>query len=447
MEFKGKKISVIGLARSGLSSLDALKGLGGAVFGSDAGKTDPAVVAELERKGIAFETGGHTDRIFDADLLLISPGVPMDSFAVAGARKRKITVIGEMELAFHLTKADIVAVTGSNGKSTTVTLVYELLKQGDAPCLLGGNIGTALTGMSASLGKGGVLVAEVSSFQLDSIAEFRPCAAAVLNLTPNHLDRYPSEDDYYLSKLGITRNQTADDALVLNADDPNTLRLRKKITVRAREYRFSAAGEPEQGAFVRAGKILFRDGTRESAVLPVAELALPGRHNLYNALAAVALAGVRGIPAERMQGVLRTFKGIEHRIEFVRELAGVSYFNDSKATTVDSLKVALLSMKGPAVLIAGGRDKKADFSVVRDLVGKRARMVITLGEASDKIEKAWAGAVAIRRAPSMEAAIALAAREARAGDSVLLSPACTSYDMYGNFEERGRHFKKIVEAL
>jgi len=447
LEFRGKRVTVLGLARSGLASALALKKCGAVVFGSDSGAPAGEVLAALSAGGIAFETGGHTEKMLDADLFVISPGVPLSSPAVKSAQKKGVPLIGEIELAYRLTGAFIVAVTGSNGKSTTATLISELLKKGPFRVRLGGNIGSALTRMGEGLEGGDCLVAEISSFQLDTAATFRPRVAVVLNLTPNHMDRYASQDDYYLSKLSITKNQDATDILVLNADDANTRRLKGGIAIRARQYAFSMEQEPERGAFVRQGSIFFRDQGGESEVLPVSRLALPGRHNLGNALAAVSAAGALGIPAKDMAPVLEAFRGIEHRIEFVREIRGVRFYNDSKATTVDSLRVALLALNGKVNLIAGGRDKKADFTVIRGLVGERAKAVFTVGEAAEKIEKAWQGATPLFREKSMEEAVKAAYRNSEKGESVLLSPACASFDMYGNFEERGRHFKRIVEAL
>ncbi|MFH0919925.1 MAG: UDP-N-acetylmuramoyl-L-alanine--D-glutamate ligase [Fibrobacterota bacterium] len=446
-EFKGKKFTVIGLARSGVAAAKLLKESGAAVFGSDSGEPDPKYLAELTGAGIPYEVKGHGPRALDASVLVLSPGVPLMAPVLQDAKKRNIPVWSEIELAFRCTDADIVGITGSNGKTTTTALAGALLKPGPFQVRVGGNIGTALSGLVTGMEKGDVLVAELSSFQLDTLHAFRPRAAAVLNLTPDHIDRYPSEDAYYAAKLRITQNQVAGDLLVLNEDDPNTLRLKKGLITRARILGFSLEKTLPAGAFVRRGRIILRDGTRETDLLAVEELALPGRHNLANALAAVALVSPYPVPAEALVETLRKFSGIEHRIEFVREKNGVRFYNDSKGTNVDAVRWALLAMKGRVNLIAGGRDKAGDFTSLNPVLTERVKAVYLIGEAADKMEAAWKDVAPLFRMPGMEEAVSAAYDNSERGDNVLLSPGCASFDMYKNYEERGRHFKQIAEEM
>ena len=446
-DFKGKNVTVIGLARSGVSAALALKSQGANVFGTDAGKPDAEKVCPMEEAGIVFETGGHTPRAFEADLAILSPGVPVTSKIVMEMRQKKIRVISEIELAYLLTDADIIGITGSNGKSTTTALLGELLKSGKFQLRVGGNIGDALSGELSGMNKGDVFVAEISSFQLDTAEKFRPNAAAILNLTPDHLDRYPSADDYYASKISITKNQTPEDLLVLNDDDPVSIRKKSGIKTKAKIATFSLDKEVRQGAFVRGNDIVIRNERGEKKIAKADQVGLIGKHNLANILAAVIIADRYGISAESIRETLRSFKGIEHRIEFVRTLNGVTFYNDSKGTNVDSVRWALLGIKAGIHLIAGGRDKAGDFTSLNDLVREKVKSVHAIGEAAGKVQKAWQEITEMHMNSSMEDAVKSAFLASKSGDVVLLYPACASFDMYKNYEERGRHFKSIVEAL
>ncbi|OGJ97118.1 MAG: UDP-N-acetylmuramoylalanine--D-glutamate ligase, partial [Candidatus Raymondbacteria bacterium RifOxyC12_full_50_8] len=447
IEFKNKKVTVLGLARSGVAAALVLKQEGARVFGSDAKSPDPVVVKPLEQLNIDFETNGHSERVFDADLVVLSPGIPLQSPVVLDLKKRGVDIISEIELAYQLTEADIVAITGSNGKSTTTALAGEIFKRAPFRSRVGGNIGDALCGQVAGLGKGDVLIAEVSSFQLDTIKEFRPRAAAILNLTPDHLDRYPSADAYYLSKIGITKNQTMDDLIVLNNDDPESRRIRPNIRGNVTQALFSSKEKPVFGACVDNGYVAYCGTNGMVRIVRQDEIALPGPHNLMNVLAVVPLAMRYAIPVEAIAETLRQFKGIEHRIEFVAEKKGVRFYNDSKATNIDSVRWALLSMKGRVHLIAGGRDKNSDYTLLSGMVKERVATACLIGEAAEKIRAAWKEHVPVRMEKSMESAVAAAYAQAKPGENVLLSPACASFDMYRNYEERGRHFKSIVGAL
>ena len=440
-------MTVLGLARSGVAAALSLQNSGARVFGSDAGTPAREKLAELEAAAIPYEIGGHTGRMYEADLFVVSPGVPLFAPAVRGAVERGIEVIGEVELAYRLTEADIVAVTGSNGKSTTTTLLGELFKRAPMKSRVGGNIGVALTSQCDALKKGEVLVAEVSSFQLDAAVRFTPRVAIILNLTPDHMNHYRNIEDYYNSKLSIAKNQGPTDRLVLNADDPELNRRVDRINGAVCKVWFSTERCLEAGAFVEAGRIVYREAGMTTALLPASETGLLGRHNLSNILSAVAVAMFYAIPVSDIIEVVRTFKGIEHRLEWVADKAGVRYYNDSKATNVDSLKVALESFDQPVHLIAGGQDKAGDFASLAGLVRKRVKTVYAIGEAGDKIERAWRDDANVVRLENLDQAVKIAAERAMSGEVVLLSPACASFDQYRNFEERGKHFKTLVETL
>jgi UDP-N-acetylmuramoylalanine--D-glutamate ligase len=447
MEYKGKKITVVGLARSGVAAALLLKKQGAIVFGSDAGKPDEAFLTQLIINNVEFETGYHSAKAYDADMFVVSPGVPLKAPIIVDAKRRGIIVIGELELASALTLADIVAVTGSNGKSTTVSLLGELFKTASFKSRVCGNIGLPLSNEIEGLGAGDVLIAEVSSFQLDSTLDFHPRTAAILNLTPDHLDSYPDVNAYYDSKLRITKNQSADDLLVLNADDPITEIKRKNLSTSSRIAEFSISREVNIGALVKNGAIIVRDGNTEKIIISIRELKLPGTHNISNVLAALSIAMPYHLSVEAVREVLRSFRGVEHRIEWTREINGVNFWNDSKGTNLDSVRVALLSMNGPIHLIAGGRDKAGDFSALNNLVSTNVKVVYAIGEAAPIVENAWKEITDVKMVGRMEDAVKLASSLAIGGENVLLSPGCASYDQYKNYEERGRHFKKLVGEL
>jgi len=445
--YSGKRITIIGLARSGLSAALVLKAQGAVVFGSDRAIPSNETQKAFETVGLPIEVGGHTDRVFDADLMVLSPGVPVTSAVVVKAKSRGIPVLSEIEIAYHLTDADIVGITGSNGKSTTTALLGELFKKLPVRSAVGGNIGDALTGKVEGLHHGDVLVAEISSFQLDSIEQFRPRAALILNLTPDHLDRYESADHYYESKLSITRNQTSDDLLVLNAEDAETVQKVKTLRSHAAIHWFSLEKEVENGSFVREERIVHRMNGLERDICGIGEVGLIGIHNLANILAAVSIVGWYGLSAPAIREVLMNFKGIEHRIEHARTVNGVRYYNDSKGTNVDSVRFALLGFPRGIHLIAGGRDKASDFSLLNELIRERVVGVYAIGEAAEKMKTVWTHLTRVIVSGNMEQALQDIQKVVQPGEVVLLSPACASFDQYRNYEERGRHFKQLVEKL
>jgi UDP-N-acetylmuramoylalanine--D-glutamate ligase len=396
--------------------------------------------------GVDLELGGHRDTALSgAHLVVTSPGVPRDVLFLKRARAEGIPVAGEVELAYWCSEVSYVAVTGSNGKSTTAALLGALLREAGIPSTVAGNIGVPLCDVAPGLPADHWVVAEISSFQLETTNAFRPRVGALLNLSPNHLDRHPDLEDYYATKLRLFAAQEPGDWAVLNADDPEVLA--RAGALRARQVHFSRQGPVADGAFAGEGQIVLARGGRGRPVAPLAALRLPGAHNLENALAAVAAAAAAGAPAGAMARGLAAFTGLEHRLEAVATLGGVRYVNDSKGTTVDAVRRSLESFPGGILWIAGGKDKGADFRPLLPVVRRQVKMVVLIGEARAKIQAHLAGACPMVEAASMEEAVRAAAARAVAGDVVLLSPGCASFDMFRDFEDRGAAFKAAVAAL
>jgi len=395
--------------------------------------------------GIMVETGQHGERTFrEQDLIDISPGVPFDMPQLARARERGTPIIGEIELASRFLKGNIVAVTGSNGKTTTTTLAGDVIAASGRDTLVGGNIGTPAISFVDAATEQSWVVLEISSFQLETVESFRPTIAAVLNVTPDHLDRHYSFENYAAAKARIFENQTDADAAVLNADDATCVAMAAKL--KSRVYWFSRLREVERGAFVRGKEIVWRDANREQSILPVNEISLKGAHNLENLLAAVCIGMlVRAEPAATRRAV-KEFRAVEHRLEYVGTVRGVEYYNDSKSTNVDATIKAVQSFPGRLHLILGGKDKGSDYTVLNELLGERAKRVYTIGAAAAKIESQLRG-VEVVHSETLEAAVKRASEEAKAGDVVLLAPACASFDQFESYEHPGRVFKSLVRGL
>lgn len=442
------KVSVIGAARSGVAAAKLLQQNGATVFVSD--REHEAKLAphlpQLRAAGIAYELGGHTDRVYDCSLMVISPGVPSTAPVVLEAQRRGIKVVSELELASWFCKAPIVAITGSNGKTTTTTLLGRILFDAKKKHVVAGNIGTAFSAVVLELAETDVAVLEVSSFQLDHCETFRPKIAVILNITPDHMDRYGnSMERYAASKARIFMNQTADDLLIYDVDDEWTAKTVRQA--KSRTLGFSVQKQLVEGAFVEEGELVtILEGTK-SQVIPTNEISIRGVHNVYNAMAATLAGQLLGVRAASIRATLKNFKGVEHRLEYVREFEGVKYFNDSKATNVDSVRYALQAFHEPIVILLGGRDKGNDYSKLRELVKKHVRAIVAIGESAEKVEKAFAEIKPTVRASSMPEAVATARRLAQPGDVVLLSPACASFDWFENYEHRGRVFKELVNQL
>jgi len=448
MDVTNKRVLVVGLGKSGVASALFLKARGARVTVSDTKPQDEFKneIPVLLDQGIAVETGGHGERTFRGqDLIVVSPGVPVDAPLLAQARALGEKVIGEIELAAEFFPGTIVAITGSNGKTTTTTLAGEILAAGGLSTVVGGNIGTPAISLVERASAETIAILEVSSFQLETIQKFRPRIAVVLNVTPDHLDRHRTFAAYTDAKARIFENQRADDFAVLNADDPTCVGMATRT--KAQVFWFSRNKEVKQGAQVRDGQILFRDSKRQREIMLLSEIPLKGAHNVENVLAAVSVGSLSGVEPERIRKAVAGFKAVEHRLEFVATIGGVEYYNDSKATNVDATIKALESFPANIHLILGGKDKGSDYSVLNDLLRQRVKRVYTIGAAAAKIESQIKGATEIVHAETLENAIKRAADSAQPGDIVLLAPACASFDQFRNYEHRGEVFKEVVKAL
>ncbi len=447
MELKDKRVLVVGLGKSGVASALFLKANGARVSVSDTKSGDELrnEIPVLLDHGITVETGGHGERTFRGqDLIVVSPGVPVDAPLLAQARSLGEVVIGEIELASRFLPGPIVAITGSNGKTTTTTLTGEILTAAGMPTLVGGNIGTPAISLAERAKPETVIVLEVSSFQLETIQTFHPKVAVVLNVTPDHLDRHRTLDVYVDAKVRIFENQRGEDFAVLNADDPICVTMAART--QAQVFWFSRQKEVQQGAWVREGNILFRNGSRQREIMPASEVPLKGAHNLENVLAAACAGALMGCSPEVIRQAVMAFKAVEHRLEFVATIRGVDYYNDSKATNVDATIKALESFPANIHLILGGKDKGSDYTVLNDLLRQRAKRVYTIGAAAAKIESQIKG-VEVVHAETLENAVRKANAAAQPGDVVLLAPACASFDQFKSYEHRGKMFKEIVRGL
>jgi UDP-N-acetylmuramoylalanine--D-glutamate ligase len=447
VDLANKRVLVVGLGKSGVASALFLQARGAKVTVSDA-KTQDQLGEEIPvllDHGIAVETGGHGERTFRGqDLIVVSPGVPVDSPSLVQARALGEPVIGEIELASQFLPKNIVAITGSNGKTTTTTLAGEIIAAGGFSTAVGGNIGTPAISLVEAAQPETVVVLEVSSFQLETIQTFRPRVAAVLNITPDHLDRHRTFEAYTDAKARIFENQLPEDFSVLNADDPTCVELASRT--HAQVFWFSTKREVKQGAYVHEGKILFRDGKGQREIMLTSEIPLKGGHNVENVLAAVCIGAILGCEPERIGKAVRDFKAVEHRLEYVATVRGVEYYNDSKATNVDATIKALESFPANVHLILGGKDKDSDYTLLNDLLRQRVKRVYTIGSAAEKIESQIKD-VEVDHSGTLETALRHASATAVAGDIVLLAPACASFDQFRNYEHRGTTFKEVVRTL
>jgi UDP-N-acetylmuramoylalanine--D-glutamate ligase len=405
-------------------------------------------IPALLEAGIMVESGGHGLLTFRRqDLIVVSPGVPMDTPEVKQVVAFGLPVIGELELASRYLQGKVVAITGSNGKTTTTTLVGKIFADAGVPTLVGGNIGLPVIDLVAKSTPETVNVLEVSSFQLETVEEFHARIAVVLNITPDHLDRHGSFESYAAAKARITERQTSEDFLVLNAEDKASQMVALKT--KAQVFWFSGRRPIKQGAFVHGDSILFipREGAKAEPVMPVSDIHLKGAHNVENVLAAVCTARLGKIPAESIRASVASFGAVEHRLELVKVVNGVEFYNDSKATNVDAAMKAVASFAGGIHLILGGKDKDSDYSLMSGMLKERVKIVYTIGSAAEKIERQLQGVVKIVPAETLQVAVARAAKAATIGDVVLLSPACSSFDQFENYEQRGRVFRQLVNEL
>jgi UDP-N-acetylmuramoylalanine--D-glutamate ligase len=451
MDVKGKRVLVVGLGKSGVASAQFLAMRGARVIVSDTRTQNElkAQIPALLDRGIAVETGGHGERTFrDQDLIVVSPGVPSDLPQLVRARSQGIPVIGEIELAARFLKGKIVAITGSNGKTTTTTLCGDLIASSSQRTLVGGNIGTPVILLVDDSTDDTVNVIEVSSFQLETIETFHPHIAVVLNITPDHLDRHGSMQRYATAKARVFENQTTSDYSVLNLDDAGSAAL--EFQTKARLCWFSRKQQlsgNRRGAFVRDGDVYWRADERDEKIMPVSEILLKGAHNLENVLAAVAVGRLCGCDAVSIGNAVRKFKAVEHRLQHVGTVAGVEYYNDSKATNVDATIKAIESFPGKIHLILGGKDKGSDYTLMNQLLRDRVKRVYTIGAAAEKIRSHVQSAVDVLSCSTLDKAVERAHDLAQSGDVVLLAPACSSFDQFENYEHRGRTFRSLVERL
>jgi UDP-N-acetylmuramoylalanine--D-glutamate ligase len=448
MDVKDKRVLVVGLGKSGVASALFLKERGARVTVSDTKSPDQLreEIPVLLDHGITVETGGHGERTFRGqDLIVVSPGVPVDAPSLVQARASGEPVIGEIELAAQNLPGPIVAITGSNGKTTTTTLAGDILAAGGFPVAVGGNIGTPAISLVEQATPDTVVVLEVSSFQLETIQTFRPKVAVILNVTPDHLDRHRTFQAYVDAKARIFENQQPSDFAVLNEDDPTCQTLGDRT--RADVFWFSRKKEVQRGAHVRNGQIFFRDARGQREIMQVSEIPLKGAHNVENVLAGVCAGALMGCEPAQIRKAIQNFKAVEHRLEYVATIKGVEYFNDSKATNVDATIKALESFPSNIHLILGGKDKGSDYTVLNDLLRQRVKRVYTIGAAAEKIESHIRGAAEIVHAETLENAIRRASAVAQSGDVVLLAPACASFDQFQSYNHRGRVFKDVVKAL
>jgi UDP-N-acetylmuramoylalanine--D-glutamate ligase len=443
-DLSGKRVLVVGLARTGLVTALFTAGYGATVTATDERpETELAETAEkLRAAGAKLELGRHVDASFlEQDLIVVSPGVPSTLPALQAARKKNIPVWSEIELAWRFLRGKLIAITGSNGKTTTTALVAHILKTSNIPTLVGGNIGTPLLALVETSTDPAVTVAEISSFQLETIEAFRPEIGVLLNLTPDHLDRHGTFEDYAHAKMRMFENQLERDIALLNADDPE---ITTRMPAKPHIFWFSRQKRVANGAFLRDNEIIFRNEGSETVLARRDQIPLRGDHNVENVLAACAAAYLAGATPEAIAGGVKSFRGVEHRLEFVADISGVQFYNDSKATNVDAAVKAIQAFPGPLLVILGGKDKGSPYTPLHDLLHERARMALLIGEAAGKIAADLQGAVEINHAGTLERAVQIAIERAQPGDTVLLAPACSSFDQFENYEQRGRVFKELV---
>jgi UDP-N-acetylmuramoylalanine--D-glutamate ligase len=449
MELKGKKVLVVGLGKSGLAAALFLRHQGAQVTVSDmrsAAALAKEIPALLEH-GIMVESGGHGLLTFRRqDLIVVSPGVPLDTPELVQVKAFGLPVIGELELAAQFLKGKILAITGSNGKTTTTALTGEILASAGIETQVGGNIGLPVVDLIGKVSENGWSVLEVSSFQLESTKRFHPNIAVILNITPDHLDRHGTFENYALAKERIFSMQTSADWLVLNADNPRTAEAGSRTAAQVAWFSLHKDMPQGTGAWIKNGEVVFRpaaDAPIES-ILPLTAIPLKGANNVENVLAAVCASRLAGADATSVRKAIEGFRAVEHRLEYVTTDNGVEYYNDSKATNVDAAAKAIAAFPGGIHLILGGKDKNSNYADLSDLLRKRVKAVYTIGSAAAKIESQIRGVVPLISCETLERAVAAARKAAHPGELVLLSPACSSFDQFENYEHRGRAFKELV---
>lgn len=448
MEIKGKKISVIGAFSSGIGAAKLAKRFGAVPFVSDSSDNEKVKrsVEQLKNENILFETGQHSEKVFDCDLMIVSPGVPSDAPVLKSALQKKIKVISELEFAASFCKGKIVAITGTNGKTTTTSLCAHLFNVCGAKTYSAGNIGLAFSEIAPDVKENEFVALEVSSFQLDLIDKFKPAVAMILNITPDHLNRYENKfENYITSKLLIYKNQDENDYLIVNADSEILV---KSITHhKSNDLMFSTTTDQNNGCSLNNNIVEFRQNGKVEFSCSTSDIFIRGEHNIANAMAVICAAKIFGFNHEKIVEGLSSFKGVEHRLELVREIGGVKFINDSKATNVDSVWYALRSFTEPIFLILGGQDKGNDYNQIKDLVVEKVKKIYAIGSSADKVFNFFHSFVKVEIKKSLEDIVVTSVNEARENEIVLLSPACASFDMFDNYEHRGEVFKKAVNDL
>ncbi|NLM17945.1 MAG: UDP-N-acetylmuramoyl-L-alanine--D-glutamate ligase [Candidatus Riflebacteria bacterium] len=450
MKVTGKKFSILGAAKSGLAASEALIKQGASVFISDI-QPEPALLGILQKAGLGasveFEAGGHTEKVLDADYIVVSPGVRSDLPLLKKAEEKNIPYFSEIELAYRLTSGKRIAITGSNGKTTTTTLIARLCETNFPSVFLGGNIGIPVANFIGKTTPDSAQIIEISSFQLETIRDFKPDVAVITNFYENHLDRYATYQEYIDAKKNIYKNMTADDWLVLNGNQPIMLEIAQEAHCRIAWF-----GKPllnsSPSLTTQDSHFIYTDSqNKQTKLFPVSAVKLLGEHNIENVMCALLAAILAGTDPERTEEPVTTFGGVEHRLEWVHEKDGRIFINDSKGTNCKASETALKACNQPIILLAGGRDKGTRLSDWVQTVRNRAKKVILFGEAANRFRAALEGQIPLKTVKNLEQAIKTAYDESEKGDTILLSPACSSYDEFSNFEERGDFFKKTVKAL
>ena len=448
MELINKNITVIGARKSGIGAAKLIRHFGGVPFVSDSSNEEnlKEYIELLEKEKILYEVGGHSEKVYACDLIVVSPGVPSDSKVILEAGKRGKKIISEIELAYCFCKGNIIAITGTNGKTTTTSLCEHVFNKCGIKTYAAGNIGLAFSEIVLGVKENEVVSLEVSSFQLDLIDKFKPKIAMILNITPDHLNRYKNRfDNYTNSKLRIYKNQDKEDYLILNKDNEATL---NSITEhKSRVFYFSLKEKVDNGCYCSADIIYYKENGKELFKCLLGNINLKGEHNFANAMSVIIAAKIMGLDNNKIKDALGDFLGVEHRLELVREINGVKFINDSKATNIDSVWYALRSFNNSIFLILGGQDKGNDYNQIKELVKEKVKKIYAIGSSADKIYDFFHTIVKVEIQPSMESAVAAANKEARENDVVLLSPACASFDMYQNYEHRGKVFKEAVKKI
>ena len=454
-EIENKSFTVLGAGRSGIAVAKLLRGKGAKVLLSDGSNKDKLKYLDekfLKEEGIESETGGHSDKVFESDIIIKSPGISPQSEVILKAKKLNKKIYSEIEAAFWFCKGQVIAITGTNGKTTTTILTGEIFKNAGYDTKVCGNVGLAFSEIVSEVKEDTIVVLETSSYQLNDIEEFKPKVAILMNITPDHLDWHGGFDNYLKAKLEILKNQNETDLAIINYDDETLLKATKNL--KSGKAYFSIrenfnGNNYDAACFLKNRKIIYTDKNKntEEEIMEAGEINIRGNHNIYNSLASVISARAFEIKKEVIRDTLMKFKGVEHRIEFVKDIRGIKFYNDSKATNIDSLIVALESFPGNLILILGGRETGNDYSKTDELVKKKVKEIIAIGETKEKIKQHFASYKKVTEVKTMDEAVEIALTNGCKGDTVLLSPACKSFDMFDSFEHRGMEFKKSVNKL